>query len=274
MVAWTTVVLLASAPFAVYYSTEARMYALLILLTGCGILALQRALTTPRPGNLIAVAVVTAALLYTQYWSMYLVGMVGLWLILSALLARHRAPESRAWRRPIPALVAVAVGGLAFLPWLPTFIYQSKHTGTPWALPANFAGVVNAVTGFTLNQASMSTLSTNQGRALALIYFALAALALFGIGRTGRIVELDLHTRPRARAMSFVVIGTLFAAIAGGLLTSSAFSSRYASVIFLPFLLIVALGSATLLNARGRVTLLTVAVAAGLVLSVQSVRSP
>ena len=43
------------------------------------------------------------------------------------------APESRAWRRPIPALVAVAVGGLAFVPWLPTFIYQSKHTGTPWA---------------------------------------------------------------------------------------------------------------------------------------------
>ena len=189
------------------------------------------------------------------------------------MLARRRAPESRDWRRPIPALVAVAVGGLAFVPWLPTFIYQSKHTGTPWALPANFAGVVNAVTGFTLNQASMSTLSTNQGRALALIYFALAALALFGIGRTGRIVELDLHTRPRARAMSFVVIGTLFAAIAGGLLTSSAFSSRYASVIFLPFLLIVALGSATLLNARGRVVLLTVAVAAGLVLSVQSVRS-
>jgi hypothetical protein len=159
------------------------------------------------------------------------------------------------------------------VPWLPTFIYQSKHTGTPWALPANFAGVVNAVTGFTLNQASVSTLSTNQGRALSLIYFALAALALFGIGRTGRIVELDLHTRPRARAMSFVVIGTLFAAIAGGLLTSSAFSSRYASVVFLPFLLIVALGSATLLNARGRVILLTVAVAAGLVLSVQSVRS-
>ena len=73
MVAWTTLVLLASAPFAVYYSTEARMYALLILLTGCGILALQRSLATPRPGNLIAVAVVTAALLYAQYWSMYLV---------------------------------------------------------------------------------------------------------------------------------------------------------------------------------------------------------
>jgi mannosyltransferase len=62
----------------------------------------------------------------------------------------------------------------------------------------------------------------------------------------------------------------LFAAIAGGLLTSSAFSARYASIVFLPFLVIVGLGAATLLNARGRVILLTVAVAAGLVIAVQS----
>ena len=36
-VAWTMVVLLASAPFDVYYATESRMYALVILLTGLGI---------------------------------------------------------------------------------------------------------------------------------------------------------------------------------------------------------------------------------------------
>src|ERR1700723_3757692 len=60
IVAWTTLVLVASAPFAVYYSTEARMYGLVILLTGCGFLALHRALTVgPKPGNLVATAVVT-----------------------------------------------------------------------------------------------------------------------------------------------------------------------------------------------------------------------
>ena len=42
--AWTMLVLVASAPFAVYYATESRMYALVILLTGCGYLALARAL--------------------------------------------------------------------------------------------------------------------------------------------------------------------------------------------------------------------------------------
>ena len=98
-VAWTTLVLLASAPFAVYYATESRMYALVILLTGCGFLALGRAVDRPRPGNLIAVAVVAAALLYTQYWAIYLVAMVGIWLVVSVIRTggtgirrRHRGP--------------------------------------------------------------------------------------------------------------------------------------------------------------------------------------
>ena len=50
-VAWTMLVLLASAPFAVYYATESRMYALVILLTGCGFLALQRASLRPVPAT-------------------------------------------------------------------------------------------------------------------------------------------------------------------------------------------------------------------------------
>jgi mannosyltransferase len=42
--AWMTLVLLASAPFAIYYGTEARMYSLVMFLTACGILAIDRAL--------------------------------------------------------------------------------------------------------------------------------------------------------------------------------------------------------------------------------------
>jgi mannosyltransferase len=267
-VAWTTLVLLASAPFAVYYATEARMYALVILLTGLGFLALQRALEAPRPGNLVAVAVITALLLYAQYWSLYLVGVVALWLVVSIVRARRRGhPEEAPW----PALIAVAVGFLLFVPWLPIFLYQAKHTGTPWAAPPNFSAVINAVTGFTDNQGSTLSTGTNQGRLLAIIYFAMLALALFGVGRTDRIVELDLHTRPRARGTTFVVVGTLFAAIAGGILTSSAFSVRYAAVVFLPLILLVALGTTTLLSPRVRVVLVAIAAAAGLVSCAQNV---
>ena len=267
-VAWTMLVLLASAPFAVYYATESRMYALVILLTGCGFLALARAVSAPRAGNLIAVAVVTAALLYSQYWSIYLVGLVGLWLVASVVHTRRRGhPEAAPWA----ALIAVAAGCLLFVPWLPTFLYQTKHTGTPWAAPPNFSAVINALTGFTDNQGSTLQTGTNQGRLLAVIYFAMLALAVFGIGRTGRIIELDLRTRPRGRSLVFVVLGTLFAAIAGGIITASAFSSRYAAVVFLPFLLLVALGTTTLLNPKVRVIVVGLAVAAGLVSSAQNV---
>jgi hypothetical protein len=267
-VAWTLLVLLASAPFAVYYATESRMYALVILLTGCGFLALQRAVQAPRPANLVAVAVVVAALLYAQYWSVYLVAMVVIWLVASIVRTRHHGhPEAAPWA----ALVAVAAGGLLFVPWLPTFFFQTEHTGTPWAAPPNFSAVINALTGFTDNQGSTLMTATNQGRLLAVIYFAMLALAVFGVGLSGRIIELDLRTRPRARGVGFVVIGTLFAAIAGGIVTSSAFSSRYAAVVFLPFLLLVALGTTTLLNPRARVIVVALAVAAGLVSSAQNV---
>ena len=267
-VAWTTLVLLASAPFAVYYATESRMYALVILLTGCGFLALGRAVDKPRPGNLIAVAVVAAALLYTQYWAVYLVAMVGIWLVVSVIRTRrHGHPEAAPWA----ALIAVAVGCVLFVPWVPTFVYQAKYTGTPWAAPPNFSAVINALTGFTDNQGSTLQTGTNQGRLLAVIYFAMLALALFGIGRSGRIIELDLRTRPRARSLTFVVLGTLFAAIGGGILTASAFSSRYAAVVFLPFLLLVALGTTTLLNPKVRVVVVGLAVVAGLVSSAQNV---
>jgi hypothetical protein len=244
------------------------MYALVILLTGLGFLALQRAIEAPRPGNLVAVAVVAAALLYTQYWSLYLVGVTGLWLLVSIVRdRRHGQPDDA----PVPAFLALVVGCVLFLPWAPTFVYQSQHTATPWAAPPNFSAVINAVTGFADNQGSTLASGTNQGRLLAVIYFAMLALALFGLGKSDRIIELDLHTRPRSRGATFIVVGTLFAAIAGGIITRSAFSSRYAAVVFLPLLLVIALGTTTLLNPKVRAAVVGVAVIAGLVSSAQNV---
>ncbi len=267
-VAWTVVVLVATAPFAVFYATSSQMYALVILLTGCGYLALSRAVTTPGPGNLIAVGVVVVALLYTQYWSIYLVGVVGVWLIVAVVRRRRQGhPEAAPW----PALVAVAVGCLLFIPWVPTLFYQIRHTGTPWAVPANVSQLIAVLTGFTDNQGSTLQTGTNQGRLLAVIYFCMLALALFGRGRSGRMIELDLRTRPRSRSLGFVVLGTLLVAVLGGIVTDSAFSTRYAAVVFLPFLLLVALGTTTLLNPKARVVIVGLAAVAGLVSSAQNV---
>ena len=256
---WAALVLVASSPFAVHYDTEARMYSLVVLFTVLGFLALDRALRRPRIGNLVAVGAVAGLLLYTHYWSMYLIGIVFVWLAWQAWRGR---PEWRAGARA--SLIAGAVGCVTFLPWVPTFLSQSQHTGTPWATPANFAAMVSAV-------ASFAGGSTSQGRALALIFFALVGLGLFGVATDRRHIELDIRTRPLGRPLALVVFGTLGGAIIGGLATNSAFDARYASVVFIPLILLVAIGLTTFRDRRVRAVILAVAVVAGLASSVPNV---
>lgn len=256
---WAAMLLVATSPFAVRYDTEARMYSLVVLLTVLGFLALDRALRRPRPGNLIAVAAVTGLLLYTHYWSIYLIGTVALWL---AWQVWRGCPEWRQGARA--ALLAGVVGCLTFLPWVPIFVFQSLHTGTPWATPANFAAMVSAV-------ASFAGGSTSQGRALALIFFALAGLGLFGLATDRRHIELDIRTRPLGRPVTIAVAGTLSAAVIGGLVTNSAFDARYASVVFIPLILLVSIGLTVFRDRRVRTGILAVAVIAGLASSVPNI---
>jgi hypothetical protein len=228
------------------------MYALVGLLTAAGLVAIQRSLRRPTIANGLGVGLATAALLYSHYWALYLIGVTALWLVWQA---RWGSSNRRGGARV--ALVAVVAGCLAFAPWVPTFVYQSHHTGTPWAKPATFAAMVNAVTSFAGG-------ATSQGRALALLYFALAGLGLFGVARGAFHVDLDLRTRPVGRGLALVLAGTLAVAVVGGYATNSAFQSRYASVVFVPLVLLVALGLATFADRRIRVGVLLATVAFGL----------
>jgi mannosyltransferase len=258
-VAMGAVVLVATSPFAVRYATENRMYALVVFLTAAGLVALQRALERPAAGNLIAVGLTTALLLYSQYWAIYLVAVTGAWLAFQA----WRGPEGQR-RGALRAVVAMAVGCVTFIPWLPTFVFQSRHTGTPWAVPADFAALVNAVTSFAGG-------ATNQGRALALLYFALAGLGLFGVAGGIRHIILDLRTRSRARGLAIVTVGTLAVAVVCGYISRSAFQARYASVIFVLLVLLVAMGFATFSDQRIRAGMMAVTVAFGIAGSVPNI---
>ncbi len=257
--AWAAMLLVATSPFAIRYATEARMYSLVALLTALGYLALDRALRHPRLGNLTAVAAVTALLLYTHYWAFYLLGVTMIWLAYQSWLGRPQ------WHRGArAALLAGAVGCVAFLPWVPIFLFQSAHTGTPWATPATFAAMVSAV-------ASFAGGSTSEGRALALVFFALVGLGLFGRATDRIHIDLDIRTRPLGRPLAVVVLATLTAAVIGGLATASAFDSRYASVVFIPLILMVSLGVTVFRDRHVRVGIVTLAVVLGLVASVSNV---
>ena len=184
-VAWTAVVLLATSPFAIRYGTEARMYTLVTLLALLGYLALQSVLESPNLWRLAGLAAVTGALLLTHYWAIYLAVATAMPLL---FLARRgpRAPSARL------ALAAMAAGSLLFVPWVPTFVSQLRHTGTPWAEPATFQAMVNAISEFAGGVG-------DAGRGLAVLILAVAGLAVFGRPIDGRRIELDLRTQPRGR---------------------------------------------------------------------------
>ncbi len=275
-VAWITFFLALSSPFAISYATTARMYSLMILWSLLGFLALTRALEDARPSRLVALGAVTAAMLYTHYWSLYLLVGTGGWLAWRWWRAGEGGPQLR----------AILLGVLVWLPWSPVFAFQLLHTGTPWAssaTPADLLGVFGDFAG--------------GGGPGALIMFATFALFLFGVfGRTvptggpgkaglldtaapvdsvgpdgelepahtGSALILELRPRPGVGPLAGVTVGTLLVAVGLSALANAAFVARYAAVVFPLFLLVVAQGVSVLPGRRFRAGALAVLVLTGL----------
>jgi len=240
--AWIAVVVTAANPYMMRYATEARMYVVEIALVACGIVVVYRALDRPAMGRLALVGLVTALLVYTQYWAFYLVGVVGLVLVVT-----------RRW----PVVVAVGAGVLAFAPWLPTFLSQREHTGTPWGdpvLPGTPIG--ETFLGFSGGE-------EQEGWLLLLVLFPMLVLGVFGRAVDERRVELDLRAVPEIRWPAFVGAATLVGGLSLSYLAGQAFEPRYSAIVFPFFVLLVARGLMTLGDARVRVALLALVVALG-----------
>ena len=251
-VAWSAVILLAASPFAVRYATEARMYSMVVVLVLVGYLAVMELLE--RPGSrraAVGVGLVTGALLLTHYWSLYLLFVTGVTLI---VLARRAPPPTREGARR--GLVAMAVGSLAFVPWVPSFLYQLGHTGTPWGGPGRLRSMVDTVFHFSGGY-------WDPGLVVGMITYALIALALFGRAVDGRRIEIDLRSRPGGRHVAVVGFGTLAVAIVATVIGRSAFAVRYASVLFPMIILLAALGTIRLLDRRVRHAVLAAVVVFG-----------
>ena len=254
--AWIATVILASNPFAIRYATETRMYALEMLLVTCGILAAQRAWERPTLDRLGTVALVAALLAYTQYWTLYLLLVAGgtfAWLA-------WRGPSRATARRMLGAL---AVGGVAFLPWLPTFLYQAERTGTPWGAPV-LPGLPIGLTFLAFGGEY-----TQEGWLTMLLLVALTVVGVFG-ATSGRDVALDLRSRPDIRRYAMfggatLVVGTSLAYLGG-----TTFQPRYSAVVLPFFVLVVARGIAVLPGPRIGVGALVVVVALSLVGGVRS----
>ena len=91
-VAWIATLLVAVSPFAIRYSTETRMYSMVMVLVLAACLIGQDALRDPKPWRLAVLAVLVGALLLSHYWSMYLLASIGL-MLLWRLRSQHRAGD-------------------------------------------------------------------------------------------------------------------------------------------------------------------------------------
>ena len=129
-------VLFGFSTFLTAYAQEARMYELMGLLGILATAAFIHAFVYRRRRYLVMFAVCEALMLYTHAWGIFF----GLGSAL-ALIPVWRASEDR---RGLLRDAVLAYGGAAvlFLPWVPNFIYQSSHTGAPWAPPPRFGAPV------------------------------------------------------------------------------------------------------------------------------------
>jgi uncharacterized membrane protein len=110
--------LVAISPALVYYSTEMRMYGVLVLIAGIGFDAFLRASTSPNRRNLAVWVVASILALWTQYYAALAVVPQAAWLIWLAYKHRSRARAT---------LIAAAAVALAGLPLIYLMIYQAHR---------------------------------------------------------------------------------------------------------------------------------------------------
>lgn len=116
----------AGCPFAVQYAQETRMYSLVIVLSLVASAGFVLAFVQGRRRHLLTVGAALALLLYTHTWGVFLAAGLGLgWL----WLRRRGRVGTR------DGLLVLAAVTLAYAPWLPSVLFQSSHTGAPWAEP-------------------------------------------------------------------------------------------------------------------------------------------
>lgn len=258
--AMLTLGVVATNPFAIRYATEVRMYELLLVLLLVGHLAVVRAWERPTSLRLATLSVVVAGLTLTHYWALFAVTTSAVALVAAASPWGRRVgiDTRRAWR----LLAAVGVGCLAFVPWLPVFLDQASHTGTPWS-PAPRPTVVAAL--------ALEAFGGGRGSEALLVVVVLSVLVTLGIatrvdgGRGAPVLRLAGE-----RWLQVLVgfgLGTLLVGAAASLITGTAFQGRYAVFALMPVLMAATVGLSRLPARVGLAGLVTLALLSGVSLA-------
>jgi len=255
---------LAFSPLHLYFSQEARMYPLLVVL----VLAmthlawsLWRDPAARRAWRWVGLGAVTAAALYTHYYAVLFIGALDLALLLSAILA----PRSED-RRLLLGIAAVQLcAALAYAPWIPALLHAAGSGGNPFIRFVALKGFYTAFT-FALGYSAVVIDATHKadlpGHFLRHAPLILAAGVAFGA-----LAGLGLVTLwRRDRGFALLTLSMLGAPVLVATAVSLRFpiiSERYFSPGLPFFALLVGVG---IVAGRGRWRLALAGLAAMLVL--------
>jgi len=171
--------LVAVSPMLIWYSQEARSYALLVFFCALSFLFFARALDTRRGSDLALWALASALALCSHYFAIFAVAIEAAWL---AVALRDR------WRVVLPAIAAVVAVGLALLPLIvaqidPTHIGWIDHSPLHTRLLETGGSFLAGETGHVIAQAPRERYALIPG---VLIGIALLLVLLRGSGRERR----------------------------------------------------------------------------------------
>ncbi len=264
-----TLSLWAVLPFAVRYGSETRMYSLVSALVLAGYLLIDSLIGQPNELEMtpprtrlatLGVVLVTATLLYTHYWTLWL----GAATAIVVMVIGWRSVDADRARGAWKTLGAMALGLVLFIPWLPTMLYQSSHTGTPWGevfRPATI--LVVTITDFVGG-------GFGELQIMSYVLVVAVTVAVFGILRTRsgqQVVEFSSTPSVRIGAELSVLLLAMGIGWAASVVSSSTYASRYAAIVAPLFVLCCAAGLA-MVRSRRATTVVTALVCTALVVGV------
>jgi mannosyltransferase len=215
------VAVLGTSPFAIRYATEARMYSLMTLLGLLLVVLILHSLQRNSPATLIGIGVTSGAMLLTHYWAFPMLAACGLGTL---WIARDRVRQPDALR----TAAALAAGGIAFIPWLPSFRSQIEDTGTPWALTPRPPTIITT----TMGDFAGGIDNTDATLTVALLTIA-AVLAVFSTSPGGgATAQLSANGNPQGRALGALIAAVMGIGIVMVTVPRAAYQSRYAAVVF------------------------------------------
>jgi hypothetical protein len=222
--------LVALNPFLTNYAQETRMYSLMVVLSLLITTALLHIFVFRRRKYLPLFGGLLALIMYTHNWGLF----VASGCVIGVLTCLYLAPADE--RRGILRDGLLGFGGaaLVYVPWLPTLLYQTAHTGAPWLNAPRFGAPVQ-ISKSLLGGGTVTT---------ALVLVGGAGLASILLAHAQDQVER--RERTAVIAALAVGVGTLFVAWSFSQV-SPAWTTRYLGVALGPIFI---LGAAGLARAR------------------------